>query len=374
MDDPGERLVAALYDSVAGGDGWNGFLEACRTAIGAQAVEVTVEDFDTCLSTAYGIVGVADEFRQSYDPAYVGTNPWVSPTGRRSGPTVRSSPACDPANLEDTDYYRNWLRPQDLRYMAGTLLHRAGPRIVYFSALKSRHGGPFTAQAERIIEALRPHLSAAVVFSERFGNALAERDLAFAALDAQPQAMLLADADGGVAYANAAARTLLPADGALFVGRYGRLVCRAPELRDRLAAALRQAARPGRTGGPPMRILAVPRESAPPLQLLVQPFAQRAAPLPVTRQLALLTLVDPQARPAASEKLLAAGLGLTAAEGRLAAALAEGESLAGYADRAGIRVSTARTLLRRAMARTGARRQADLVRQVTLLAGGRNRA
>jgi DNA-binding CsgD family transcriptional regulator len=107
------------------------------------------------------------------------------------------------------------------------------------------------------------------------------------------------------------------------------------------------------------------------LRLLVQPFVRREGPLPTTRRLALLTIADPQATPAAPEPLLRRHLGLSPAEARLAAALAAGERLADYAGRAGIGRETARTLLKRAMRKTGARRQADLVRQVTLLVGDR---
>ena len=54
--------------------------------------------------------------------------------------------------------------------------------------------------------------------------------------------------------------------------------------------------------------------------------------------------------------------GLTAAEARLAAALAAGASIKDYAETAGISINTARWHLRQVLAKTGTKRQAELVR------------
>ena len=54
--------------------------------------------------------------------------------------------------------------------------------------------------------------------------------------------------------------------------------------------------------------------------------------------------------------------GLTPTEARLACSVASGESLESYASARGINVSTARWTMKQALAKTGARRQADLVR------------
>jgi DNA-binding CsgD family transcriptional regulator/PAS domain-containing protein len=373
MDDPGERLIAALYDGLAAEPGWQPFLGQLCAAIGAQAIDVVTEDFDTGAAVAYGLIGIDQHFRDTYDPRYVGDNPWLlhnlSPPNRTRG--VRASPWHDPADLEDSHYYRHWLQPQGLRYMAACKLAHDGGRVTMFSALRNRRDGPFPDGSVHLIERLRPHLRQATVLTDRFGALALERDAALAALDMRSDAVLLAEADGRVVYRNAAAERLLPQAGPLYVGRGGRLACRSLLLHRQLANALRGAARPTAVA-PPEMALWLPRADAPPLRLLVQPFVRREGPLPTTRHLALLTIADPQATPAAPEQLLRRHLGLSPAEARLAAALAAGQRLADFAEGAGIGRETARTLLKRAMRKTGARRQADLVRQVTLLAGGRS--
>ncbi len=57
-----------------------------------------------------------------------------------------------------------------------------------------------------------------------------------------------------------------------------------------------------------------------------------------------------------------AAYGLTAAEMRMAEALSAGDTVREAAEKLGIRVATARNHLNHALAKTGARRQVELVR------------
>jgi DNA-binding CsgD family transcriptional regulator len=72
---------------------------------------------------------------------------------------------------------------------------------------------------------------------------------------------------------------------------------------------------------------------------------------------------DPASRTADPVRLLAEGLGLPAAAARLVAALATDADLQVHAEREGITIHTARFHLRTALARTGTRTQAELVRR-----------
>ncbi|MEQ9640241.1 MAG: helix-turn-helix transcriptional regulator [Alphaproteobacteria bacterium] len=363
-----DRLIESLYDGLTAEPGWQPFLAELCAALGAQTVEVSTEDFDAGDAFAYGIVGIDRHFRDSYDPRFVGDNPWMAANLSAPGVVrgVLASPHHDPEDLEASDYYRLWLAPQDLRYMAACKLVHDGGRVTMFSTLRNRDAGPFDPTALELIARLRPHLRQATMLAERFDRIALQRDVALAALERQANAVLLVTADGRVVWRNAAAERLLPEEGPLYAGRGDRLVCRSLLGHRRLGRALRVAARPA-SGHPPAATLSLPRDNAPPLHVTIEPFVQRAGALPVSQHIALVTVAEVGAQPTASETLLRRHLGLSPAESRLAKALAEGERLAGYAERAGIGRETARTLLKRAMRKTGARRQADLVRQVIQL-------
>jgi DNA-binding CsgD family transcriptional regulator len=80
--------------------------------------------------------------------------------------------------------------------------------------------------------------------------------------------------------------------------------------------------------------------------------------------MAVLLVADPQARAAPPIAALCALYGLTAAEARLAAALAAGQGLRDYATGSGIALCTARWQLQQVLAKTDTHRQSDLVRLI----------
>src|SRR5262249_58164983 len=82
------------------------------------------------------------------------------------------------------------------------------------------------------------------------------------------------------------------------------------------------------------------------------------------RRMAALPAADPGAAAAPPVEALCALYGLTAAEARLAAALAAGQSLQDYATASGIARCTARWQLQQVLAKTDTHRQSDLVRLI----------
>jgi len=104
-------------------------------------------------------------------------------------------------------------------------------------------------------------------------------------------------------------------------------------------------------------------------------YAVTAAPLPRAAQglhagatcLVLLVVTDLSAAARPPERQLAELFGLTPAEARLVASLAQGMTRADYADAAGIAALTVKTHLARAFAKLGVNRESELVRLVLAL-------
>lgn len=123
--------------------------------------------------------------------------------------------------------------------------------------------------------------------------------------------------------------------------------------------AARDFRRPEAAGG----ALVIHRPSRrPPYQALVSPLAApwlARAP----RQAAVAVFVnDPEREPGVNERVVCRYLGVTPAEGRVVLALARGLSLVEIARESGNSLNTVRTHVKRSLAKTGVRRQADLVR------------
>jgi DNA-binding CsgD family transcriptional regulator len=79
------------------------------------------------------------------------------------------------------------------------------------------------------------------------------------------------------------------------------------------------------------------------------------------RARALVAISDPAERPIIPSKLLKELFGLTRAEATLASALACGQSVSDYAEAARISEETARSHVKKILAKTGTNRQSELV-------------
>jgi DNA-binding CsgD family transcriptional regulator len=157
--------------------------------------------------------------------------------------------------------------------------------------------------------------------------------------------------DWRVAYANRAAAVMLSVDVALTI-ESGRLVIRPEAVAERFRAWLA-------CSGSPRAVVAVARASGRPSALFeyLSPLAGVAG-----NRLHVLAMLDAGQPPRVDPDRLAVAFGLTRAEARLMASLATGETLQGFAQRQGITVATVRSHFESVCAKTGARRQSQVVR------------
>src|SRR5262249_53516425 len=102
----------------------------------------------------------------------------------------------------------------------------------------------------------------------------------------------------------------------------------------------------------------------PALSLLVIPVKSQLGWPTGRRPCAMIFATDPESIATPETTFLQKQFGLTPAEAVLAHELLDGDGIESAAKRIGIGVPTARTHLRRVLAKTGARRQAELVRLV----------
>jgi len=177
-----------------------------------------------------------------------------------------------------------------------------------------------------------------------------------AALDRMDLGIFSLDAGGVVHYTNPRGQELL-ATGAVLRVSSGRLVAQRAAAQRTLATALECVAVEGRTitlwlGG-------APAPDEPGLFVAISRVVADA-PWGVERAL-LLFAQSPQPARALDPEQLRALFALTPAEARLAQALGAGARLLDYARRSRLRTSTVRTQLRAVLAKTGCRRQQDLL-------------
>ena len=176
------------------------------------------------------------------------------------------------------------------------------------------------------------------------------------------------DGRGRIAAANDRALALLrTGDGLVDTG--GVLGAAVPAddavLQGLLTRALPPFCGPGAGGSMTVRRAADPQ----PLVVHLLPIGRPEPAVCTWPGAAVVVVVDPTRRPRLDPALVAAGLGLTPMESRVAVLLTEGKSLREVAAATGRKETTIRWHLRQIFAKRGIARQAELVRLVLSLAG-----
>jgi DNA-binding CsgD family transcriptional regulator len=270
---------------------------------------------------------------------------------------------------------------------------RSGSLAFLCGVQRPRTRGAFTPAEMRRMAALFPHLDRAARLHRRLARAGGLADGLTAALDRVPLAVLLCDGLGRAVWMNRLAEMLVRRNDGLRVTG-GRLeTTAASALTAQLRRLIDSAARSSGTaiGNGASRAAAVATDDddadeaggvmqlprrwpLKALSVMVTPLVTPArAPdlaLDLARPAAMLLISDPDRAVALPADRLARAFGLTAAEARLAAALATGTSLTDYAGRAQITIGTARWYLKQALAKTNSHRQSELVRCVITTVGG----
>jgi len=229
------------------------------------------------------------------------------------------------------------------------------------------------------MQQIRPQLVYAGAASHAPSTSDATQLPALAALDLFSLGILIVDAACRLLHANAAADAILARGDGLSRTAGGHVVARSHAETQRLHRLVAAAASPA-AADPSAAVAAVRvsrAEMRPPLLVTVSTLPQARHALPGHPPMAVLLVADLQARAAPPIEALSALYGLTAAEARLAAALAAGQNLRDYATSSGIALCTARWQLQQVLAKTDTHRQSDLVRlilagPVGLLRAGEN--
>jgi DNA-binding CsgD family transcriptional regulator len=349
-------LIDAIYGAAADHTGWPAVLQRLADAFGAGEASLSA----VSESAVPWLVAPRTDpaFLASYGAYYHPLNLFWQRSSRLPVGTVATDAMVLPREtLQNSEFYNDWSRPQGyLSVMGATLLVEDGWRVEFVVPGK-REFGP---EHLKLYQAIAPHLTRAVQLAQRLGRTGMERAVAGDALDRFSQALLVVDCKSRVLFANRAADALFGNglslhEGVLRVGVNGE------------AAELQRIIR-GCTEGEPLGAgghIAISRGlNRPALSLLVIPTRSQPPWLAAQRPCAMIFIVDPETSTAPDTLYLQRQFRLTPAEATLTRELIRGDGIEAAADRIGIAPATARAQLRSVLAKTGARRQAELVRLV----------
>ena len=232
---------------------------------------------------------------------------------------------------------------------------RVGDALWGLPLLRALHRGPYEADEARILEILPQRLNEVASLSAAVGRIALSA--ATSALDAVRQPAAAIDRLGRVVDANPAAVALF---GPHLHVRDRRLVTSDQEAQRSLQTLMDRLRTTPDVVPLPCDPFVIRRTGAGPLVVRVLPVHGAArTPFLGARVILTFTVLEPGPRP--NVAMLAKAFGLTPAEARLAAVMAEGSNPEGAAEVLGVSRTTVRNQLKAIFAKTGAHRQSELV-------------
>jgi DNA-binding CsgD family transcriptional regulator len=259
-----------------------------------------------------------------------------------------------------TEYYNDFFRPMGVFHSMGMVVQRGGEASTMLAIQRARQAGPYSDAERRDLITLSRHMRRSIEISRRLIAAGWIREAASLPVKSAASGFVFVDAMGRVLLADDIAEKIFRDDNGLTVAN-GRLRATTADLTTRLGAMIKAATASGDPGG----ALGLPRRrQMAPLALFICPWHRDPVLFGVPGPAVLIFIEDPCLIPKASAAGSAALYNLTPAEARLLEALLNGRRLSQHAAAADIGITTARTHLRSIFAKTGQRRQADLVRLV----------
>lgn len=364
-------LVGKIYEAAAEPQLWPLCLTAFARAVNSEGTVIWLHDFADTSARMRGAdisfacdVGFAPGFIASYAQYYTHLNPWVQRIDALpEGSSAHSSAIYPDSHLQRSEYYADWLRPQGLAYALGGPILKRGRVISMFSFLRAERRGAYSEVELRLMQLLMPHLRRACLLHQRLANLRAEHSDCVAALELLPTAVWVLDVAGRLLFANRAGCDLDALHDGIWIDRDGQPATADPCERQAIAAVIAASIAAGRglTASSACAVRVRRQRRAEPLHVIVYPLSGHAV---LTGAAAVMFIVDPAQSKVPSTQTLRALFGLTAAEARLTLALIQGSTLDEYGDQHAISANTVRTHMKRALLKTGTRRQSQLIGMV----------
>lgn len=373
-EDVYDKLVGLIYEGPLEPRPWQSALPFLRELLDAQVASLVLRppaenDRGVILNSvrdgADGEAALADSNDwevTAYREQFFALDPFINlPLDK----VVALQDILDDAELEASDYYRHYLQPVDLFHILGVDTAEPEGMVARLRLSRRRQDPAFQRADRRLLERLTPHLRRAIQIYARLSRTTSERNLYAGAVDQLAVATIILDEQGRLLNTNALAKSLLEERSGIGL-KDQHLQISGRDHNRRLQAALAEVLQAQQRGeASVVRALRVPREDGrASLGLVMRPIPSSEWGEGQGSPCAAVFISDPELRESASQQTLGELFGLTPAESNLAILLSRGLSLAEVSEAQNISQHTARAQLKSIFAKTGASRQAELVRLV----------
>lgn len=357
--------IQSLYDAAVDPARWTDALQKTTAFVQGTAANLFWQDAATSEATTFHSWNCSPEYEQLYFDKYASLNPYFPALAFvEIGKPVSGADLIPHEEFRQTRFYKEWVQPQGLIDVIGVNLERTAATTAFFAIRRSEEDGIIDEEARRRCALIVPHVRRAVSIGKVVQKAKSTESMLKAALERVAAAVIFVGADGRIVFANDAAEDMLKARQVL-ISRHGFAGAVDPNadklLREAFALAARGDAAIGAKGIDIPLIDGEGRDYV--ANVLPMDSGSRRVPDTGTAVAALfvksITLATQTPLETAARRYR-----LTPSELRVLAAVLEAGRIADIADRLGISKATVKTHLNHLMAKTGARRQTDLIRLV----------
>ena len=195
------RIHAAGLDSAL----WPEALAAVNQLVGGIAATVEVIDRKRHSHRDFHAFNLNTIHEQSYVHHYAALSPRnIAALRCKPGEALFDYALIEERAIDRSEFYVDFLRPMDMRYIAAGILDGAPDELAAFSVQRSARQGHVQDAEIHLVKLLIPHFSQALDVSRRLRQANAGSRSLEQALDWLTDGVLLLDAQGKVRYINRA--------------------------------------------------------------------------------------------------------------------------------------------------------------------------
>ena len=360
------QLIGDIYDTILDNNRWPEVLRRTCDYVNGATGTVMAQDTVPGRAQFYFEWGNDQQFLKSYQDTYVKLNPVLVPTLVRAqkGDVLSTIDLLPLDEFFASRFYKEWVAPQGLIDSIFTTLEKTATSYAFIAITRHERQGLADEETRRRMLLLAPHFCRAVAIGRLIEVHRVEAASFADTLDGLSAAMFLVDARGFIVHVNTAGEAML-SEALVASTAGGKLIATDPQANNLLHDTITQV---DDEHGPLARSIAVPLTARD-----GQRFSANVLPLTSGARRKVGTAYSAVAavfiRKAELElphpvEVLANVYKLTPAEMRVLMMIVKIGGVPEVAPLLGLSETTVKTHLQRIFSKTGAQRQADLVKLV----------
>ncbi|MFZ2973931.1 MAG: hypothetical protein WA049_14950 [Ferribacterium limneticum] len=367
-----DRLVGQFYDAALAPEKLPDTLAALTRWLDGDTCHLVGWDGRSGAPLLSATIGFEEGIGPDYAAHYAAIDPrrLIAEQKLATGELLLCHEHFDARFVSRSEFFQDYLLPIGVHYTLASTLIDDEARVVQIAFQRYLGHERFSPREAYYLDRLIPHLQRAIALMLRCNDQHQQSIFMASGLAATSLALIAVDRAGRLLYCNPSGDALLREgevirlrDGYLCLGKGSR-----KSGSEDLANAISETARSGR----PLNLLLGNHKHLQRRYSLTLTAIPRQETMPALASVSvtsgvLCVLAPLDRRRVATTRQLIELLGLSAAEARLARALASGESLEDYARESDLRLPTVKTQLRSIFAKTACDRQASLMRLITAI-------